>query len=176
MSPAFRAVLALIAFVGLSMVTHRPRVRPKPVVLTVAIGTEPFWSVDVYSGFMRLRRPGADSTVHPYSAPEFDADGRAVYRSYRFSADPAFTLVIARGECRNGTSERRYPASAVLTRGDSTWRGCATTVPNPVTRPSGHRGPATRRDMRLPCCSWETAPLGLPGIFLAQAASHAATL
>jgi uncharacterized membrane protein len=132
MSPSFRAVLALIAFVGLSIVTYRSRVRPKPVVLTVAIGTEPFWSVEVHSGFMQFRRTGADSTVHPYSAPEFDADGRAVFRSYRFSVDPQFTLVIARGECRNGTSERRYPASAVLTRGDSTWRGCATTVPDPV--------------------------------------------
>lgn len=142
MSPSFRAVLALIAIVGLSIVTHRVRARPKPVVLTVAIGTEPFWSVEIHSGFMQVRRPGADSTVRPYSAPEFDADGSAVYRSYRFSADPPFTLVIARGECRNGTSERHYPASTVLTLGDPLGEAAPR---RPPTASRAHRVTAVRQ-------------------------------
>ena len=65
-----------------------------------------------------------------FGSADFDADGRAVYRTKRFSADPLLMLVIARGDCRDGMSDTRYPGSAVLTRGDSTWRGCATVVPD----------------------------------------------
>ena len=131
MSSRLPASLILLALAGLSLGACR-RERPKPVVLTVASGTEPFWSVEVRSDLMQLSRPGADSAFYPYAPPDFDADGRAVYRSKRFNADPLLTLVIERGECRNGTSEQRYPGSAVLTRGDSSWRGCATVVPDSV--------------------------------------------
>ncbi|WP_411279289.1 COG3650 family protein [Gemmatimonas sp.] len=106
--------------------------RSAPVVLTVARGTEPFWLANVRTDRVLFSRAGADSAVYPYAPPDFDADGRAVYRTRRFGVDPLLTLVIQRGDCSDGMSDQRYPGRAVLTRGDSTWRGCATIVPDPV--------------------------------------------
>jgi uncharacterized membrane protein len=131
MSLRLSASVILMALAGLSLGACR-RERPAPVVLTVASGTEPVWSVEVRSDLVQFSRPAADSAFYPYTPPVFDADGRAIYRSKRFGADPLLTLVIERSECRDGASERRYPGSAVLTRGDSTWRGCATVVPDSV--------------------------------------------
>ena len=110
------------------------RERPAPVVMTVARGNEPFWSVEVRTDRVLFTRPGADSAVYPYAPPDFDADGRAVYRAKRYGADPLLMLVIARGDCSDGMSDQRYPGSAVLTRGDSTWRGCATAVPDSAAK------------------------------------------
>jgi putative lipoprotein len=129
MSPRLLAPLILTVLAGLSASACR-RERPTPVVLTVARGTEPFWSVDVRSDRVQFSRLGADSAVYPYAPPDFDADGRAVYRTKRFGVDPLLMLVIERGDCSDGMSDQRYPGRAVLTRGDSTWRGCATVVPD----------------------------------------------
>jgi putative lipoprotein len=123
------ASLTLLTLVGLSAGACR-RERPTPVVLTVARGTEPFWSVEVRSDRVQFSRLGADSAVFPYAPADFDADGRAVYRTKRFGADPLLMLVIERGDCSDGMSDQRYPGRAVLTHGDSTWRGCATVVPD----------------------------------------------
>ena len=129
MLPRLLAPLILTVLAGLSAGACR-RDRPQPVSLTVARGTEPFWSVDVRSDRVQFSRLGADSAVYPYAPPDFDADGRAVYRTKRFGVDPLLTLVIERGDCSDGMSDQRYPGRAVLTRGDSTWRGCATVVPD----------------------------------------------
>jgi uncharacterized membrane protein len=129
MNPRLLATLLLPALAAFAASACR-RERPKPVVLTVARGTEPSWSVDVRSDGMQFTRLGVDSTYYPYAPPDFDADGRAVYRSKRFGADPLLTLVIERTDCIGGASGQRYPGTAVLTRGDSTWRGCATVVPD----------------------------------------------
>ena len=131
MSTRQLAHFLLLALAGVSASACR-RERPLPVVLTVARGTEPFWSVEVRSDRVQFSRMGIDSTVYPYAPPEFDADGRAVYRVKRFNVDPLLVLVIARGDCSDGMSDQRYPGSAELTRGDSTWRGCATFVPDSV--------------------------------------------
>jgi len=131
MIPRVFAPLLLIVCTGLAASACR-RERSQPIVLTVARGTEPSWSVDVRSDGIQFTRVGIDSSYYPYAPPDFDADGRAVYRSKRFGADPVLTLVIERTDCSGGTSGQRYPGTAVLTRGDSTWRGCATVVPDSV--------------------------------------------
>jgi uncharacterized membrane protein len=129
MSPRLVASLIFLTLVGPSTGACR-RERPAPVVLTVARGAEPFWSVEVRSDRTQFSRLGVDSVVYPYAPPDFDADGRAVYRAKRFGVDPLLTLVIERGDCSDGMSNQRFPGRAVLTRGDSTWRGCATVVPD----------------------------------------------
>jgi uncharacterized membrane protein len=129
MPPRLLAPVLLMALAALSASACR-RERPAPVVLTVARGTEPFWSVEVRSDRVQFSRLDADSAVYPYAPPDFDADGRAVYRTKRFGVDPLLTLVIERGDCSDGMSDQHYPGRAVLTRGDSTWRGCATVVPD----------------------------------------------
>lgn len=133
MSPRLFTPLALLALTGLAAGACR-RERPEAVVQTVARGTEPFWALEVRSDRVQFSRMGIDSTVYPYAPPVFDAEGRAVYRTKRFSADPLLTLVIERGDCSDGMSDQRYPGSAILTRGDSTWRGCATIVPDTLGR------------------------------------------
>jgi uncharacterized membrane protein len=132
MNPRQLAPLLLPALAALVVSACR-RERPQPVVMTVARGTEPFWSVQIRSDGMQFTRLGIDSSYYPYTPPDFDADGRAVYRSKRFGADPLFTLVIERSDCNDGMSDQRYPAKAVLTRGDSTWLGCATVVPDSLS-------------------------------------------
>ncbi len=129
MNPRLLATLLLPALAAFAASACR-RDRPQPVVMTVARGTEPFWSVQVRTDGMQFTRLGIDSSYYPYAPPDFDASGRAVYRSKRFGADPLLTLVIERSDCRDGMSEQRYPGKAVLTRGDSTWLGCATVVPD----------------------------------------------
>ena len=131
MIPRLFAPLLLVVLTGLAAGACR-RERPQPIVLTIVRGTEPFWSIDVRSDGMQFSRLGADTAFYPYAPPDFDADGRAVYRSKRFGADPLLTLVIERTDCSGGTSGQHYPGTAVLTRGDSTWRGCATVVPDSV--------------------------------------------
>lgn len=123
------ARLVLPALVGLAF-SACERKRQAPVVMTVARGTEPFWSVEVRTDRMLFSRPLGDSALYPYTPPVFDADGRAIYRAKRFGADPLLMLVVTRGDCSDGMSDQRYPGTAVLTRGDSTWRGCATVVPD----------------------------------------------
>lgn len=127
------APLALIA-VGSFALSACRRERAAPVVMTVARGNEPFWSVDVRTDRLLLSRLGMDSVAYPYAPADFDADGRAVYRARRFGDDPLLTLVIERGDCSDGMSDQRYPGSAVLTRGDSMWRGCATILPDSVAK------------------------------------------
>jgi len=122
----------LLIVLGSFAVGACARERPAPVVLTVARGTEPFWLVNVRTDRLLFSRLGADSAVYPYVPPDFDADGRVIYRTKRFGVDPLLTLVIQRGDCSDGMSDQRYPGRAVLTRGDSTWRGCATIVPDTV--------------------------------------------
>lgn len=124
----------LLVVLGSLAVGACARERPAPVVITVARGTEPFWSVNVRTDRVLFSRLGADSAIYPYSAPSFDADGRAVYRTKRFGVDPLLTLVIQRGDCSDGMSDQQYPGSASLTLGDSTWRGCATIVPDTLAK------------------------------------------
>ena len=109
------------------------RGRSVPVVQTVARGQSPFWSVEVRTDRLLFREQPSDSVAYPYAAPDVDAEGRMVYRAKRYNDDPLLTLVIERGECRDSTSQDRYPGSALLTRGDMTWRGCATVVPDTAT-------------------------------------------
>jgi uncharacterized membrane protein len=106
------------------------RTRTPPVEITRALGTEPFWGVDVRSDRILLTRVGADSAVYPYAPATIDTTtGRAIYRTKRFGVDPLLVLVIDRGDCSDGMSDTRYPAMAALSVGDSTWRGCATVAP-----------------------------------------------
>ena len=110
------------------------RERSVPVVQTVARGQSPFWSVEVRTDRLLFREQPSDSVAYPYAPPDVDAEGRMVYRAKRYGNDPLLTLIIERGECRDSTSQDRYPGSALLTRGDMTWRGCATVVPDTATR------------------------------------------
>ncbi len=103
--------------------------RNPPVELTRAIGTEPFWGMQVRTDQVVFTRPDADSLVYPYTPPEVKGGGVLVYASKRFANDTALTLTIEPGACSDGMSDRTYPAKATVERGTLTWKGCATVLP-----------------------------------------------
>lgn len=125
----------IIAALGLLAVACRRAPRERTVEWT-ALGTEPFWSVEVASHAITFRRPAAtDIVVPPIDASPVrpkDADPRdsaaiiaRVWRSRRSATEPMLELVVRTAPCRDGMSEQAYPATAELRWRDSTWRGCA---------------------------------------------------
>jgi uncharacterized membrane protein len=132
MANRFLSTVVLLAAV-VSVVSCR-RERKPPTVLTVAHGTEPFWSVEVRSDRIRFTRLGADSLFYPYAPAKVEADGRLVYRSIRFGADTALILVIERGDCTDGMSDQHFPAFGTLVHGGVAQRGCASAVPDTTSK------------------------------------------
>lgn len=98
--------------------------------ITRAIGTEPFWAVDVRTDRIMLSRPGVDSLVYPYTPVVVSDSGAFVYASRRYADDTTLTLTITPGTCSDGMSDRTYPAKATAERGMVTFKGCATVLPD----------------------------------------------
>jgi uncharacterized membrane protein len=125
-----RTHTAMVLLAAALSIASCRRTRTPPMEITRALGTEPFWGVDVRTDRILLTRVGADSAIYPFTPATIDtATGRAIYRAKRFGADPLFVLVIDRGDCSDGMSDTRYPAVAALSVGDATWHGCATVLP-----------------------------------------------
>lgn len=89
-----------------------------------ALGTEPFWSVEITGEQLR------------YSTPENQAG--TAFAAKRTSEGPArvwsgtlegksFVLRIAAGTCSDGMSDTVYPWTAQVAFGDTTLSGCART-------------------------------------------------
>jgi uncharacterized membrane protein len=98
---------------------------PKAVVVEVtAIGTEPFWQVEVASNAVTFRRVSAPTLVFPAVAPDTGGGARR-WRGRRAITEPLFELLVRPQPCRDGMSDREYPLTAVVTWSDSTWSGCA---------------------------------------------------
>lgn len=122
---------ATAAALAVTFVFVAPACAPKPAVeLTRAIGTEPFWGMQVRTDHVVFTRPDADSLVYPYTPPVVKDGGVLVYASKRFANDTTLTLTIEPGTCSDGMSDRTYPAKATVERGTLTWKGCATALPS----------------------------------------------
>jgi uncharacterized membrane protein len=87
-----------------------------------ALGTEPFWSIEVGSGLLR------------YSSPEnlkgtgFAAIEAPLGKGWRFAGtleSKPVVLVIEPGECSDGMSDTVYAYTARFSWGTQTERGCA---------------------------------------------------
>lgn len=102
---------------------------PEPVVSDFsqplrALGTEPFWAVDITDGTrFTLKRPD-----HPDAAFEAPGatitPGRAVWAAQAADGRTmAVTLFLS--ECSDGMSDRRYPMTAEVELNGETLRGCA---------------------------------------------------
>jgi uncharacterized membrane protein len=143
-----RLMLALLLVAGLAACR---RERPPRVVVFTALGTEPFWNVEVASDVVRLRRPNAPDVVVPAIAPQWlRAPGDTsrvldsvatprLWRSRRSSNDPVLELLVTPGSCSDGMSDRTYPFTARMVYGALTLTGCA--MPG---RPTGEAGPVPR--------------------------------
>lgn len=89
-----------------------------------ALGTEPFWAVDVTDGTrLTLTRP--DHPAATFEAPGATiTPGRAVWMA-RAADARAMTLTLFVSECSDGMSDRRYPMTAEVELSGETLRGCA---------------------------------------------------
>lgn len=116
-----------------------PLASPKPVGSIAgewtyaAIGTEPFWSLDVHSikgGGWSLHRPGevaAYGSLDSVAAP--DAPPALTGRS---SDGEQFRLVASAGPCSDGMSERRFAHTVVVALGSLRLNGCGGDVLRPA--------------------------------------------
>lgn len=87
-----------------------------------ALGTEPFWSVEVLPGQMRYSDPeNIAGTTFPVT--EAQAGGGTRY-SGSLNGQPV-SLLVQPGTCSDGMSDTVYPWKAALTIGERTEQGCA---------------------------------------------------
>ena len=84
-----------------------------------ALGTEPFWAVEVRPLTLKLSRPDAIDLTVANAGPKVDG-GNAVWTG------PGLVLTLSKGPCSDGMSDRRYPYVAQATVGDTVLKGCAT--------------------------------------------------
>lgn len=87
-----------------------------------AIGTEPFWSLEIENGTMRFNTP--DGFAASDSNFAFTPDPRLgdVYQGQRIRA-----TIIDR-DCSDGMSDRTYPDTVTVEIGTQVWRGCGAPV------------------------------------------------
>lgn len=91
-----------------------------------AIGTEPFWSVELTGSEMVYTSPDQPAGLRaPQPAPVMQGT-IAVYESALQSE--AFKVTLTATECSDGMSDRAYPLSAIVKIGDRTLTGCAATA------------------------------------------------
>lgn len=88
-----------------------------------AVGTEPFWSVEVTPDalvYTRMDQP-------TQRAPNHGAKVQGTMATYATSTDlkMAFNLTLIATECSDGMSDRTYPLTARVEIGDDTLNGCA---------------------------------------------------
>lgn len=87
-----------------------------------ALGTEPFWSVEVRPGQLRYSSPeNIDGTG--FAATETGADGGTRW-SGTLEGKP-FSLLIVPGQCSDGMSDTVYAWKATLRWGEVSEQGCA---------------------------------------------------
>ncbi len=97
-------------------------VQPPAQEKLVALGTEPFWSVEVLPVALRYSTPeNIAGTVIPAARR---AEGSATIWTGTHGGAP-FALRLAPGPCSDGMSDARYRYSANLTVAGQTLSGCA---------------------------------------------------
>ena len=88
----------------------------------VALGTEPFWSVEVTPGQLRYSTP--EDIPGAIFAAQRSADGASI--TYTGTLDgKAARLRIAAGQCSDGMSDTVYAYRATFTLADLELSGCA---------------------------------------------------
>ncbi len=83
-----------------------------------AVGTEPFWAVEVREGTVRLSRPDAVDVTIAHNGPKVEGE-KAVW------AGPNLSLTLTPGECSDGMSDRVFGYVAEVKAGAETLKGCA---------------------------------------------------
>lgn len=83
-----------------------------------ALGTEPFWAVEVRETTLKLSRPGETDFVAPNPQPKVEGDKAS------WSGN-GLTLTLTEAPCSDGMSDRTYPWTAQAVYAGATLSGCA---------------------------------------------------
>ena len=95
---------------------------PLPSKHFQALGTEPFWSIEVLPGKLRYSSPEQpDGITFPATASGLGSG----YRYVGVMAKAKVVLTITPGKCSDGMSDRTYAYTAALSIGDRAMHGCA---------------------------------------------------
>jgi uncharacterized membrane protein len=87
-----------------------------------ALGTEPFWSIEVLSGKLLYTSP--DNQVGVAITSRLTSEGKRLHYSGTMDGK-AVSLLIESGECSDGMSDTVYAHKATFTWGERTEQGCA---------------------------------------------------
>ncbi len=109
---------------GASGTQEQPQaVLPTPPPTWRALGTEPFWSLDLAGSNALYRTPDDQAGQRFAVVREVRGDGGE--RASGVLQDEPLELAIAAGKCSDGMSDRSYEWQAALTIGSTRFAGCA---------------------------------------------------
>jgi uncharacterized membrane protein len=95
-----------------------------------AVGTEPFWGLEIAKDRMILSGPDRQDLVVTHGAPRI-TETSAVYEGS--AGGVAVKVILTPGTCSDGMSDRTYPYVAEVQTGAETLEGCA--APKDATAP-----------------------------------------
>ena len=96
--------------------------KPEPAKLRFqALGTEPFWAVDVMAGKLRYSSPEVSGITFASTEKK---DGKGTRYSGSMNGQ-AISLLVEPGKCSDGMSDTVYQWKAALTIAGKTEQGCA---------------------------------------------------
>lgn len=91
-----------------------------------ALGTEPFWGLDLTGRDMVLT--GVDRPELRAPQPKPQVQGTIAVYEADAAAGRGLKVTLTATECSDGISDRFYPLSAIVEVGDQTLTGCAATT------------------------------------------------
>lgn len=142
------AVLSVLVLAGCSA-AEEPASSPEPPLPEAvlggvelagplrAIGTEPFWSVDLTGTEMVYTAPEAPEQRAP--RPEPVVQGTTATWEAETADGTRLKVTLIATECSDGMSDRTYPLTAMVTVGDRALTGCAASTAAIIS--TGESGP-----------------------------------
>lgn len=97
-----------------------------------AIGTEPFWNIRIADGRLTYTTP-EDQVGTPIAVERFAGNSGLAFNG--MLGEQTLDLLVTRGDCSDGMSDRRYPFTATLKIGDDQRSGCGWSDKRPFTGP-----------------------------------------
>ena len=118
--------LLLLMLLALGACQARPPAPTVPASLGPplhALGTEPFWSVDLKDGRLTITRPD-HAAVSGAATLAQAGPGSATWQA-KAADGRTVRLAVTVAACSDGMSDRTYPLSVDLRVGDEALKGCA---------------------------------------------------
>lgn len=91
-----------------------------------AVGTEPFWAVEMTKADLKLSGVDIPETKGPNAGPTMTV-GQADWTTTT-AEGKTLKVTLTGKDCSDGMSDRTYPLTAVVVHDTTTYNGCAATV------------------------------------------------